>query len=848
MQKGIFVVATFFALTSLAFTATIYVPDNYATIQGAIDASANGDVIIVRAGTYVENIDFVGKAITVKSEGGYEVTIIDGNQDSSVITFQNGETHNSIIDGFTITNGTGSVYGASISGGGILCIDNSSPLIINNLITDNSANWGGGICSNNSASPLISYNIIKNNQATNGGGGIRSHEAFPDILGNIICDNQSDAGGGIQCQWHSSSKIVNNIVFNNTATVGGGISCRHSSLIISNNTVANNTATTDGGGFYCWRDSDAVITNSILWGNDALSGPEIWIGDTSSPPATLTISHSDVEGGQSNVYVDPGCTLNWGSGMIDVDPAFLDPTSDNYHLATDSPCIDIGDNNAPEIPLSDFEGDDRIIDGDKDGEATVDIGADEYRPWLYVPDDYPTIQDAINAYDNEQSIIVRSGTYVENIDFIGKAVAVRSESGPNSTIIDGGQTGSVVTFTNGEGPDTQLEGFTITNGSGTYLSSHGQWCGGGVLCESSSPTIVRNKITANSVANNGGGIWCADSSPLIDHNEISYNIANSAWGGAGIVCYGVSTARISNNVIFDNVSIANGGGLYCTGTSCTPVVDNNIIYNNKAEHGGGIFVSDFAEPEFLNNTVVKNEATSTGGGLRCTLSCYPTVTNTIFWNDTSPSGKEIYIGNPNPSPTALDISYSDIDGGQSSVHTESGCQLNWGDGMIDAAPLFSDPSKADFHISRDSPCCNAGYNLGPNLPDEDFEGDPRLAGFVIDIGADEFYTHLYTVGDIVPGDTIEVKVVGIPWFPVALAMDSEFQDPPINTIHGDMYLELPALWQGSIGRVPSNGLLVLPITVPTSWSSGETYYLQALVGYWGGPWTRLTNAKVLVVE
>ena len=92
--------------------ATIYVPNNYLTIQDAIDAATNGDTIIVRPGTYVENIDFLGKEITLISEQGPEVTIIDGGKPSnpdygSVVTFINGESPNTILEGFTITNGTG---------------------------------------------------------------------------------------------------------------------------------------------------------------------------------------------------------------------------------------------------------------------------------------------------------------------------------------------------------------------------------------------------------------------------------------------------------------------------------------------------------------------------------------------------------------------------------------------------------------------------------------------------------------------------------------------------------------------------------------------------------------------
>ena len=99
--------AAFLLFPVLGLTATIYVPDNYTTIQGAIDASSNGDTVIVRPGTYVENIDFVGKATTVKSELGAAVTTIDGNQSGTVASFVSGEDSDSVLEGFTLKNGTG---------------------------------------------------------------------------------------------------------------------------------------------------------------------------------------------------------------------------------------------------------------------------------------------------------------------------------------------------------------------------------------------------------------------------------------------------------------------------------------------------------------------------------------------------------------------------------------------------------------------------------------------------------------------------------------------------------------------------------------------------------------------
>ncbi|MHC4943461.1 MAG: right-handed parallel beta-helix repeat-containing protein, partial [Planctomycetota bacterium] len=114
-MKTAFLLIAVLCVPALAFSDTIYVPDDYPTIQQAIDAAVNGDTIIVRPGTYVENIDFKGKGTTVQSSHGPEVTVINGENPAnpdlgSVISFHNGEGLDAVLDGFTLTQGTGTWY------------------------------------------------------------------------------------------------------------------------------------------------------------------------------------------------------------------------------------------------------------------------------------------------------------------------------------------------------------------------------------------------------------------------------------------------------------------------------------------------------------------------------------------------------------------------------------------------------------------------------------------------------------------------------------------------------------------------------------------------------------------
>jgi len=195
----------------------------------------------------------------------------------------------------------------------------------------------------------------------------------------------------------------------------------------------------------------------------------------------------------------------------------------------------------------------------------------------------------------------------------------------------------------------------------------------------------------------------------------------------------------------------------------------------------------------------------------------------------------------------LTISYSNVKGGEAMMHVAHGSDYDWGSGMIDKDPLFVDPSNNDYHLTWYSPCINAGDNSAVMDPG-DFEDDPRIAVVIVDMGADEYWYHLYHTNKIVPGGTIELRIVGWPTAAVTVALSDSLLNTPVSTQHGDLYLTWPPLESGYVGVIPGNGVLTVSFPVPSEWSLGDRYYLQALVGPWGGPWTRLTNADTLLVE
>jgi hypothetical protein len=290
-----------FLLASLCFSlpaagADIFVPDNQPTVQDAIIAAAPGDTVVVRPGTYVENIDFLGKAIIVKSESGPDVTTLDGGQTGSVVFFGNGEVSDSVIEGFTISNGTGTDINGKFCGGGILCGPAASPTITGNIIRDNDCWNGGGIHNYGASSPIITNNHFIDNTCKNGGAVDNVEDSMPTITnnvmtgnsaptyggaircfdgchalieGNIITDNAADSGrGGGIYNYHASPTIRNNILSGNRSLkCGGGIYCKVSSPIIENNRIFNNSTTGEyGGGIQCSTYADPTIRNNVIYG------------------------------------------------------------------------------------------------------------------------------------------------------------------------------------------------------------------------------------------------------------------------------------------------------------------------------------------------------------------------------------------------------------------------------------------------------------------------------------------------------------------------------------------------------------------------------------------------------
>jgi len=311
----------------------------FKTIQDAIynPSVASGDEIWVAAGIYfLEKTYIHGNYILVDRVvgiyGGFNgteterdqrdwinnVTTVDGNEKFPCFYL----TKDATIDGFTITNGY------SVDNGGGMRILQSAP-----TITNCAFNW--------------------NSAAGNGGAIFNFWSAWPP---------------------YSSPTITNCTFYGNSAGKNGGAIANDNNSFptITNCTFYGNSADSDGGGGGAiWRQPDvsAIITNCILWGDTADNGPEIY-PDIDTDGGVYTVSYCDID---QDGYAG-------SDGNIQEDPRLADPDNRDFHLQLDSPCIDVGINDPPEIeiPETDFEGDPRIIDGNDDGTETVDIGADEF--------------------------------------------------------------------------------------------------------------------------------------------------------------------------------------------------------------------------------------------------------------------------------------------------------------------------------------------------------------------------------------------------------------------------------------------------------------------------------------
>ncbi len=383
--------------------------------------------------------------------------------------------------------------------------------------------------------------------------------------------------------------------------------------------------------------------------------------------------------------------------------------------------------------------------------------------WI-VPDQYSTIQAAINASGNGDRIRVRAGTYNELIDFNGKAITVFGEAGAPSTFIQGGGNGPVVRLDSNEGPRSVLYGFTIRNGSVPFGE------GGGIYCANSSPTL-RGLVVQDNSAGSGGGLAIVGGSPHVEGCTILENtcLSSGAQQGANVYISGTDPDFVDCTIGGDpagNSGAIEGGGAFVSGSSVYKVrfercrfsycdastrggaiacIGTELVlsrcmftFNDTAGRGGAVYAGNLLSGaiatisncwfyandttgvagrggalavETGGTTYVKsctfagNDAGWIGGNAYCGAGALE-ISNSILYFGNAVSGDQLAVDIFSGGTASSTVSWSDVQGGQSAVHVGSFAQLNWGSGNIDLDP------KIDFleyaRLKTGSPCIDAG--------------------------------------------------------------------------------------------------------------------------------------------
>lgn len=687
----------------------INIPGDQPTIQSGINVSAYGDTVLVQPGTYVENINYSGKNITVASlflttqDSSYiEQTTIDGNQNGSVVTFINEEDSLAVLCGFTITNG---FPGTTVycHGGGINC-QLSDPILKNLVIMNNSAGSGGGLYTHDSNSKLINVKII-NNHSFHSGGGIHFVYSNQHLEGVTISNNSAERyGGGIYVSSSPELAMENVSINNNTAQLGGGIYCYIEGFSFSSDNRCNiyqNSILEERGfgadiyykpsSFTTPNNFDVIVdTFTIFNPTDYYATPIQYI--------TFDIIHSKLDSLiNADVYVSPDGD-NTNSGLTPEEPfktiryalskIYADSLTHNSIILLAGTYS--SSTNGERFPL--HWSDNVILKGSLEGESILD------------GENQATILKIFYASDvliEDLNIINGAGEHSGGgIEIFKSTVEIDNITVCNCEDIYVGYGGGI---------DCEESNLKVYNS--TFQQNDINY-GGGLICRENSFFDIRNSEFIGNSADRGGGIAIWESSGSISFCRFLNNDCYS-YGG-GIEVRG-SEVNITNCILSNNIVNDKGGGINCIDGSFLNAC-NLLIDNNYADFGGGIYCDD-SSLELVNITVTDNTGNQSGGIY--SHSSDLNMINCIAWGN---NFQDILLFMTNS-----EITYSDVG------------IYNTGIGNINTDPLFSGSGLHPYSLSDISPCINTGIadTTGLNLPEIDLAGNIRVYGDRIDMGAYE---------------------------------------------------------------------------------------------------------------
>lgn len=761
-------------LLNFSYSAVYLVPDDFNSIQLAIEESSSGDTVIVSPGQYFENIDFLGKEILVTSL--FEInndstllglTIIDASGVGSVVTFKNNETNNSVLQGFTLQNGTGNSEDPDDNGsfytygGGIYC-EESNPIIKNCIIQNNSADQGGGggiFCYN--SSPKINSSLISNNITDDVGGGLYTREnSNPELNSCIFEENSAEFGGGCYLR-NESTPVMNNVVFRNNlaSNSGGGISLKdnadlignyleiieneaeglggglyvnnadpelsfiligdnlsssggggyirnNSSVYFLNATIVNNSAGLYGEGLYLRDNSNLIFNNSIIWDNGS---SQIYFR-SNGEEVQVDISYSLVQDLQNGIIVNDNGTIIWGDGNFNEEPYFCNASMGNYSIRENSPCIYGGENgalvgcfNSGCGPIN--SGPVWYIDssGDDDNDGSQEAP-------------FATIEKAVSISVDGDTIRLNEGVYTETVDFEYKNLVLESmafflenmlhiEETSFGPGIVGGSCFSLIGPSNN---NAKIRGLSFRGGSEPN--------GGGVVISDCSPKF-EDVIIENNNAEIGGGVYLSESDSEFINCKIRNNGANL---GGGIYIS-------SGNPLFVNLNLENniaywGGGIYSQNSNLN-ILYSNIIDNEAFIEGGALYQNGgIAEIEWTS--FLENKGYDYGGGIVVNLATTNLNQITFAGNESgigsaiSMNSSDVTISNsilwnnfgslfyspPESGVTSLGVSFTNIEGGIIEIEYINSILLSTQDTIYNVDPQFCDVNQSSYGLQEISEC------------------------------------------------------------------------------------------------------------------------------------------------
>ncbi len=757
---------------------TLYVESGaYSTIQSAINDANNGDNVIVSPDTYYENINFLGKAITVTSTDPNDPnivssTIIDGNQPAdankaSVVTFENGEDVNSILTGFTITGGTGSWLpvgwwnpgGNNFTtywnrcGGGVLCRNMSEPTITKNVFVDNSAGQGGGIYIYGNAvsnpvvvvSPLVIDNKFINNHAIEEHGYLPPNDDYPAldhgdggaivgfqgcdavIKDNIIQDNDAEMyGGGIHLRQWSDGQIENNHIIDNRSMLGAGVHITYtSSPAIRGNRIEGNAAGNfGGGGIYVYYLSEPTIEQNTITGNTSPNGAGIAVYYSSNPLIRNNLIFKNKDGA--------GIRVRGGSA-----PHIIHNTISGNTAQSFSGGICCTENAAPII-------EDNIITDSGDGYG---IHVDEIsfpvikynNTWSNVAGNYgPGIEDqtGINGNISVPPDFIEPDSNDFRLNYNSRCINAGDPNfnGPATVDFDGEprKMGRRIDI----GAD---EAWQVWN-----ISSERFYAGIQAAIDDANDfdTIITipgryyeninfhgKNVTVTSMDPND---WNIVEQTIIDGNNLDSVVIFESDEDANCVLAGFT---ITNGLA---TSIDFGGGIrarfYWDSNSILhpsgPTIRNNLITNNIAQKGAGISMYH-STARVLNNRIVNNRTTEFGqGGGMMVIDCQEEpnaiIANNIITGNSALYGGGMRVVNSDVQIVNNIVAYNRGSWAGMGIYGEGDTVVNcilWGNGddLYQCAATFcciEDADPGEGNISDEPNFVNPGFWHDANTPGE----------------------------------------------------------------------------------------------------------------------------------